>query len=189
MALTTWRSPLDEYLDEPWSHRRLVPYWRRPDIHWRDDFDLGLSTRWPREVDVFDRQMREVDRIMHRETVTTTTAAGAPVSSVWDDFQVSLDVWQFRPYEIFVKVKDDLITVFGNHDERRNGHDFSRRFTKEYVLPHGIDPKTVIAEVSSDGVLTIRASLLRPLGTGERYLKIYQSALPARHSVKAIDFI
>lgn len=184
MALAVWKN-LDEYLEEPWLNRRLVPYWRRP---WRDDFDLGLSTRWPREVDVFESQMREVDRIMHREIVSTATVP-ASTASVWDDFQVSLDVWQFRPYEIFVKVRDDLITVFGKHDERRNGHDFSRQFTKEYTLPHGIDPKTVIAEVSSDGVLTIRASLLRPLGTGERYLKIYQSALPARHSVKAIDFI
>jgi len=75
-----------------------------------------------------------------------------------DGFKVNLDVQQFKPEEINVKVVDNAIVVEGKHEEREDDHGFiSRSFTRRYKLPKDVDVDAVSSSLSSDGVLQIMA--------------------------------
>lgn len=84
---------------------------------------------------------------------------GASVSSDQDKFQANIDVQQFKPEEISVKVTDNnTVTIEGKHEEKPDEHGFiSRHFVRKYVLPENCDIKHVQSKLSSDGVLTITA--------------------------------
>ncbi|KAL1139040.1 hypothetical protein AAG570_009101 [Ranatra chinensis] len=80
------------------------------------------------------------------------------VKSDKDGFKVSLDVQQFKPEELKVKVIDDYLVVEGKHQERQDQHGFvSRQFTRRYKLPNNIDHATIISSLSTDGVLMLYA--------------------------------
>ncbi|KAK7872971.1 hypothetical protein R5R35_004278 [Gryllus longicercus] len=73
-------------------------------------------------------------------------------------FHVNLDVQQFRPSEISVKVVDGFIVVEAKHEERPDEHGFiSREFQRRYKLPEEVDLDAITSNLSSDGVLTIEA--------------------------------
>jgi len=75
-----------------------------------------------------------------------------------DGFQVSLDVQQFAPNEISVKTVNNSIVVEAKHEERQDEHGYiSRQFSRRYDLPQGFNVKDVVTQLSSDGVLTIKA--------------------------------
>ncbi|VVC35731.1 Alpha crystallin/Heat shock protein,HSP20-like chaperone,Alpha crystallin/Hsp20 domain [Cinara cedri] len=75
-----------------------------------------------------------------------------------DGFKVNLDVQQFKPDEVTVKVVDDFIVVNGKHEERTDEHGFiSREFTRRYKIPESVDQKLITSSLSSDGVLSIGA--------------------------------
>lgn len=72
--------------------------------------------------------------------------------------QVNLDVQQFKPEEINVKVVDDFIVVDGKHEERQDKHGFiSRQFTRKYKLPPNVNVDAIQSKLSSDGILSIVA--------------------------------
>lgn len=86
----------------------------------------------------------------------------APTTSK-DGYQACIDVHHFRPFEISVKTCDNTITIEGKHTERRDDHGYiSRQFTRRYTLPFGYDSNTVTYEISSDGVLTLKAQAKAP---------------------------
>ncbi|VVC25047.1 Alpha crystallin/Heat shock protein,HSP20-like chaperone,Alpha crystallin/Hsp20 domain [Cinara cedri] len=75
-----------------------------------------------------------------------------------DGFKVNLDVQQFKPDEVTVKVVDDYVVVDGKHEERSDEHGFiSRQFTRRYKIPDTVDPKLITSSLSSDGVLSVGA--------------------------------
>lgn len=75
-------------------------------------------------------------------------------------FQVSLDVQQFKPEELSVKVKEGSVVVEGKHEEKRDVHGFiSRQFTRRYQLPETVDSNALQASLSSDGVLQLSVPL------------------------------
>ena len=102
-----------------------------------------------------------------------------------DGFQVCMDVGQFKPSELSVKVVDNSIVVEGKHEEREDEHGFiSRQFTRRYVLPQGYDPNKVASTLSSDGVLTV--SIPKPQiedKSNERVIQIQQVG-PAHLNIK-----
>lgn len=105
-----------------------------------------------------------------------------------DGFQVCVDVQHFAPNEISVRTVDDTIVVEGKHEERQDQHGYiSRQFTRRYTLPDGYDVKdNVIAQLSSDGVLIIRAAApaAKTLeGDNVRVVQIQQTG-PAHLTVK-----
>lgn len=74
------------------------------------------------------------------------------------NFAVNLDVQQFKPDEISVKVADGYIVVDGKHEERNDEHGFiSRQFTRRYKIPENVDPSAITSTLSSDGVLSVGA--------------------------------
>ncbi|XP_050546704.1 alpha-crystallin A chain-like [Daktulosphaira vitifoliae] len=73
-------------------------------------------------------------------------------------FKVNLDVQQFKPDEVNVKVVDDYVVIDGKHEERSDEHGFiSRQFTRRYKIPENVDPNAITSTLSSDGVLSIGA--------------------------------
>ncbi|KAJ8920350.1 hypothetical protein NQ315_012012 [Exocentrus adspersus] len=84
---------------------------------------------------------------------------GATVNFDKDKFQANIDVQQFKPEEISVKVTgDNTVTIEGKHEEKQDEHGYiSRHFVRKYVLPDNCDVKQVQSKLSSDGVLTITA--------------------------------
>ncbi|KAJ8928557.1 hypothetical protein NQ314_018875 [Rhamnusium bicolor] len=84
---------------------------------------------------------------------------GSTVTSDKDKFQANLDVQQFKPEEISVKVTgDNTITIEGKHEEKpdEHGHIY-RHFIRRYVLPKDCNMNKIESKLSSDGVLTISA--------------------------------
>jgi crystallin alpha B len=72
--------------------------------------------------------------------------------------QVNLDVQQFKPEELKVRVVDDYLVVEAKHEERSDEHGFiSRQFTRRYKLPEDVDPLALVSKLSSDGVLSLEA--------------------------------
>ncbi|XP_077260938.1 heat shock protein 23-like [Temnothorax americanus] len=81
-----------------------------------------------------------------------------------DDFQVVLDVQQFKPEEIGVKIVDDHLVVEAKHEDRQDRHGWvSRQFVRRYPLPQDIDVDNMTSKLSSDGLLTLVAPKKRPL--------------------------
>ena len=111
-----------------------------------------------------------------------TRSAASNVSNNKEGFEVSLDVQQFRPEEITVKMKDDFIVVEGKHDERKDEHGYvSRQFTRRYKVPDDVEVDQVLSRLSSDGVLTITApkKALPPSESKERIVPIIHTNQPA----------
>lgn len=182
MALSNWKKDFDDFFGE--SHRDLFPYWRRH-RPWHDDFGFGLvPSEFSREFRDMERRSRDLARRMRDEVMEPIPTTGK------DGFQVSVDVQQFTPNEISVKTNDNSVMIIGKHEERPDEHGYiSRQFVRRYTLPPGYDPNTISTELSSDGILTIKAPLPKALENKERLVSIQHTG-PARLNVKenkAID--
>ncbi|XP_030373391.1 heat shock protein 23 [Scaptodrosophila lebanonensis] len=103
-----------------------------------------------------------------------------------DGFQVCMDVAQFKPSELNVKVVDNSIVVEGKHEEREDDHGFiTRHFVRRYALPDGYEADKVASTLSSDGVLTVsvpKPPAIEDKGS-ERVIQIQQVG-PAHLNVK-----
>ncbi|EDW70543.1 heat shock protein 23 [Drosophila virilis] len=114
-------------------------------------------------------------------------SVAGPVSKVGKDgFQVCMDVAQFKPSELNVKVVDNSIVVEGKHEEREDDHGYiTRHFVRRYALPQGYEADKVASTLSSDGVLTV--SVPKPAAIedkgNERTVQIQQVG-PAHLNVK-----
>ncbi|XP_035214168.1 protein lethal(2)essential for life-like [Stegodyphus dumicola] len=109
---------------------------------------------------------------------TQANIAASGQSEVKNDekqFQVALNVSQFKPEEIEVKIVDNYVVIHGKHEEKSDEHGFvSREFTRRYMLPHNCESETVTSSLSPDGVLTINApkKAIEPPPTQERKIPI-----------------
>jgi len=103
------------------------------------------------------------------------------VKSDKNTFQVVLDVQQFAPEEINVKVIDKHVIVEGNHEEKQDEHGWiSRKFTRKYLIPDQCNLEKVESKLSSDGVLTISVPRKTPPAVeGERVISIQHTGKPA----------
>ncbi|KAK1137650.1 hypothetical protein K0M31_002148 [Melipona bicolor] len=95
-----------------------------------------------------------------------------------DRFRVILDVQQFKPEEINIKVVDNFIVVEGKNEDKADDHGLiSRHFVRKYLVPDQCDPEKATSTLSSDGILTITAPL-RPEAAEskrEKIIKIEQT--------------
>lgn len=73
----------------------------------------------------------------------------------------------------------------GKHDERDDGHgSVQRHFVRKYVLPKDYDMNHVHSNLSSDGVLTIKAPPPAIQNSSERHVPITSTNMPAHLSIK-----
>lgn len=96
-------------------------------------------------------------------------------------FRANLDVQQFSPDEITVKVNaENELIVEAKHEEKQDQHGFiSRHFIRKYKLPKNCDTTQLKSKLSSDGVLTLTAPTI---GKQEecREIPIQQTGQPVR---------
>lgn len=117
-----------------------------------------------------------------------TGDTGSCVQMDSNKFQVNLDVQQFAPNEIAVKViGNNAVVIEGKHEEKQDEHGFiSRHFIRKYILPDGHDINNVVCNLSSDGVLNITAP--RVDQTAEhRKIPIEQTGIPSKPIPKSQD--
>ncbi|XP_034482476.1 heat shock protein 26 [Drosophila innubila] len=134
------------------------------------------------------RQKRDISHLKHTNgTGTWNDTWNMPVAQVGKDgFQVCMDVTQFSPNELTVKVVDKSIVVEGKHEEREDDHGYiSRHFVRRYALPEGYEADKVMSSLSSDGVLTVNVPKPQPIQdkSKERVVQIQQVG-PAHLNVK-----
>lgn len=102
-----------------------------------------------------------------------------------DGFQATFDVKEFKPEEINVKTKDNVVYVEGKHDERHDEHSLiSRHFVRKFVLPKDANINQISSILSSDGVLTIKApKLFEVTEEKERVIEIQKTG-PVKEAIK-----
>lgn len=121
------------------------------------------------------------------ELLRSNEAGTSTVQADKDKFQVVLDVQQFEPNDIDVKVVDKFVIVTAKHEEKRDEHGWiSRQFTRKYMIPDQCDLDQVSSKLSTDGVLTIVAPRKdQPKVENERVIKIQHTGKPAVHAKSA----
>ncbi|XP_063981208.1 protein lethal(2)essential for life-like [Diachasmimorpha longicaudata] len=122
--------------------------------------------------------------VYHRpwaELLRKTDTGASTVNADKNKFQVILDVQQFKPDEINVKVVDKCVVVEAKHEEKQDEHGWiSRQFVRKYMIPEQCDIDQVASNLSSDGVLTITAPRKQvPKVEGEKIIKIEHTGKPA----------
>ncbi|XP_041353343.1 alpha-crystallin B chain-like [Gigantopelta aegis] len=96
------------------------------------------------------------------------------------EFSIKIDVQHFKPDEIAVKTVDNHIVISAKHEEKEDEHGYvCRSFTRRYVLPKDVDPKTVTSSLSPDGVLNVKAPKLALEAPQERTIPITHETTPA----------
>nr|QIB84797.1 HSP23.1 [Nilaparvata lugens] len=96
------------------------------------------------------------------------------------NFKVNLDVQQFKPEEISVKLTGNDLIIEGKHEERQDKHGFvSRQFTRRYTLPENVDLEKLESKLSSDGILSLVAPKKVEKSNNERAIPIVKTNQPA----------
>lgn len=102
-----------------------------------------------------------------------------------DEFEMHLDVQQFQPNEISVKTVNNSVIVEAKHEEKQDGDGYiSRQFARRFVLPDRYRAEDVVSSLSSDGILTVKASLPPAIEGNTRSIEIQHTG-PARRNCKA----
>lgn len=99
-----------------------------------------------------------------------------------DKFQANLDVQQFKPEEISVKISGDrIITIEGKHEfsNEEKGHIY-RHLVNKFVLPKGCDINKIESKLSSDGILTITAPKVEEEEIEQKSIPITETGEPAK---------
>lgn len=107
---------------------------------------------------------------------------GSTVTFDKDRFHANLDVQQFKPEEITVKITgENVLTVEGKHEEKQDEHGFiSRHFIRRYVLPKNYNIDKIESKLSSDGVLSITAPAVEKMEAEHKEIPITQTGEPAK---------
>lgn len=98
-----------------------------------------------------------------------------------DGFQVCLNVAQFKPDEVNVKVIDNCVLVEAKHEERsEDGQSYvARQFTRRYFLPDEYSITDLVSKLSSDGILTVVAPPKQLDTDNARSIPIQKTGEPA----------
>ncbi|KAJ8710106.1 hypothetical protein PYW07_009472 [Mythimna separata] len=75
---------------------------------------------------------------------------------------LQFDVSSFEPAEIKVKLVNDMLIITAIHEEKTNDTSVYREYNRQFKMPPGIDPDSLVSSLSRDGVLTVQAPLQRP---------------------------
>ncbi|XP_044748704.1 protein lethal(2)essential for life-like [Coccinella septempunctata] len=131
--------------------------------------DLRLASLYPRS---YLRPWR---------TSTSAQDVGSTVQMDKEKFQANLDVQQFKPEELTVRVdSDNTVIIEGKHEEKQDEHGLIfRHFIRKYTIPKTCDITKLESRLSSDGVLSILAPKMQE-NAKEINIPITQTGKPAK---------
>ncbi|KAK2911033.1 hypothetical protein QQF64_026656 [Cirrhinus molitorella] len=144
------------------------PGWARPRLSTRLDapWTGSLRTGFPRT------SMGSPQGYSSRYSESPRRSS-APPTNPDEPWKVCVNVHSFKPEELNVKTKDGFVEVSGKHEEKQDeGGIVTKNFTKKIQIPCDVDPLTVFASLSPEGVLIIEARQTPPY-----YL--YSNEMPA----------
>nr|UTS59875.1 heat shock protein 20 [Monochamus alternatus] len=120
--------------------------------------------------------------LRHWRSLVSEQDAGSTVSFDKDKFEANLDVQQFKPEEISVKITgDNTITIEGKHEEKEDEHGhIYRHFVRRYVLPKNCDIDKVESKLSSDGVLSITAPRVQDKQVEHKSVPVIKTGKPVK---------
>lgn len=137
--------------------------------NWQKRFGSMGDTIYPHEYDLYStlhalhepinyHTFQRCPSVGHRRRQRLRSVSDEPIITK-DFYQVSLDVHQFAAHEVTVKTMGNTIHVEAIHDARADEHGYiSRQFSRQYSLPEGFDAQYVVPELTSDGILIIKAT-------------------------------
>ncbi|CAK9803876.1 Protein lethal(2)essential for life [Anthophora quadrimaculata] len=149
-----------------------------------DPDDLNDSDSFSTDILLY-RPHRRTRRRYHPFVKGLSKRRGYGASTVLADknkFQVTLDVSQFAPEEVNVKVVDQNVVVEAKHNEKEDEHGWvSRQFIRKYIIPSQCDINQIESHLSSDGILSISAPRKVPLKpeANEKVIPIHYTGKPA----------
>ncbi|XP_016345015.1 heat shock protein, alpha-crystallin-related, b15 isoform X1 [Sinocyclocheilus anshuiensis] len=156
--------PFQEKTQNLFNQTNDLPNFLEPDeVSWIESARkrLGTST-WPGSM----RLPLLSSLCMEVPPKSCTGSEGCNSESVCEqtkgqqNWKICLDVSPFSPEEINIKTKEGYLEITGNHEERQEHHRWiSRSFTRKYKLPADLDLTQISSMLSSDGILSVEASL------------------------------
>ncbi|XP_028132594.1 protein lethal(2)essential for life-like [Diabrotica virgifera virgifera] len=116
------------------------------------------------------------------QSASSGNDSGSTIDLGKDQFSANLDVQQFKPDEISVKVTGDReVTIEGKHEEKEDEHGHVyRHFKRRYVLPKGYDMDKIVSKLSTDGVLSIHAPKIAAGEIEHKKIAIEHTGKPAK---------
>ncbi|XP_061624903.1 heat shock protein beta-8 [Phyllopteryx taeniolatus] len=89
----------------------------------------------------------------------SSPVGGAP----GEPWKVCVNVHSFKAHELNIKTREGFVEVSGKHEEKQEeGGIVTKNFTKKIQIPMDVDPLTVFASLSPEGVLIIEARQTPP---------------------------
>ncbi len=78
-------------------------------------------------------------------------------------FVIEIDIADFDPDDIEVRVEGDQLVLQGEREVRRGANFTKRFFNQKFALPDNINVDEMTSDVSKDGVLAVSAPALKPV--------------------------
>lgn len=161
-----WRSSFWSRYPDNWFHND----------HFGLDFNHNLFPDFPIQHCTTFEELNQ--RIRERHQFIRNEFQNHPLLSNKNyGFEVSVDVHQFKPNEISVKVVENIVIVQAKHEERRDDQGLiSREFSRRFTLPSGYDVNKIESVLSSEGYLTVKAPPPPPRRYSvERFIPVQQT--------------
>lgn len=102
-------------------------------------------------------ETRNVYRQIRSSNVTSDDSQAVSCTEEDDRFQMVIDVKDFKPEGINVKVVDDKIVVEGKIEKKEGNSVSTQQFVRRFMLPPNVDFAKITSALSKDGVLKINA--------------------------------
>uniref|UniRef100_A0A8C5LIX0 SHSP domain-containing protein n=1 Tax=Leptobrachium leishanense TaxID=445787 RepID=A0A8C5LIX0_9ANUR len=132
-------------------------------MDWPDWAKPRFTDSWPSQLRASPVRTSNVSPPGYSARYTGYPEARNVVATPSQPWKVCVNVQTFKPEEITVKTKDGFVEVSGTHEEQqKEGGIVSKNFTKKIQLPPEVDPVTVFASLSPEGLLIIEAPLVPP---------------------------
>ncbi|XP_018321197.1 protein lethal(2)essential for life-like [Agrilus planipennis] len=134
----------------------LLPYYFVPQSSLGQHFGLELGSRNVLERNLFNLIRCPAGYLRHWQNVASQDDSGSNLIHNGNYLRVQLDVQQFQPNEINVKVENRVLIVEGQHNEKEDGQGYvSRHFIRKYDIPENSDTNRIECTLSTDGILLI----------------------------------
>ncbi|KAM5134893.1 heat shock protein beta-11-like [Mantella aurantiaca] len=132
-------------------------------------------------MDQFHHQLLQEMTLQENKTLSITNSNDSKTTK--DDFVLSLDIQDFSPQELTVKLLGNKLLVSGAKESKMDDGkgSFSYKcqiFRKEADLPQDVKAEDITCTVTSDGHLQIQASRLPVPSVQERTVPIQLPAAP-----------
>merc|ERR1712072_1046594 len=124
--------------------------------------DFGRSRSWLMPKGFFDEDFANFSDLIPKTLLTPQLKD--EVLRVKDDdnkFEVSIDTHGYKPEDLQVKIKDNVVSIEAKSEEKKdepNSKSYvSRHLAKSFTLPQGCKMQSVTSNLSKDGLLIVSA--------------------------------